>query len=105
MFLIAGPAANAASVAIVWKMLGTRTALVYVLSVACTALAFGSLVNWLFGAIGAKAVGAAHHELLPHGVNLAMAWTLLTLLAHAWLRGRLRPAHDHDDGARTTPAR
>lgn len=47
-FLIAGPATNAATVAVTWKLLGKRTGLLYLLNVVATAIAAGLLLDELF---------------------------------------------------------
>jgi uncharacterized protein len=46
-FLIAGPASNAAAFTTIWKVLGRRTALLYLLTVALSAVACGLLLNML----------------------------------------------------------
>ena len=45
VFLMTGPATNAAGLATIWHTLGRRTAVLYLLTVAGCALAFGSLVD------------------------------------------------------------
>jgi uncharacterized membrane protein YraQ (UPF0718 family) len=47
VFLMTGPATNAAAIAAVWKMMGRRTALIYLATTACTALAAGLLLDLL----------------------------------------------------------
>ncbi len=47
-FLIAGPATNAATFTTIWKMLGRRTAVLYLATVAVGAIAAGLLLDWLF---------------------------------------------------------
>lgn len=44
-FLIAGPATNAVTITTVWKILGKRTALIYLLTVAASAIGFGLLLD------------------------------------------------------------
>ncbi|HPD16812.1 MAG TPA: SO_0444 family Cu/Zn efflux transporter [Planctomycetota bacterium] len=84
-FLITGPATNAATVAVVWKTMGRRTALIYLASVAIAALGCGALLDLIY----ASTVTAAHHhhvhELLPHGAKLASAIALLGVLGVALL--------------------
>jgi len=46
-FLIAGPATNAATFTTTWNVLGKRTAMLYMLSVAGSAIGFGLLLNWV----------------------------------------------------------
>ena len=65
-FLIAGPATNAATFTTVWKVLGRRSAILYVLTVAGSAIAGGLLLNGLFPGtevalpqLGSHAHGAA----------------------------------------------
>jgi hypothetical protein len=79
-FLIAGPATNAATIATVWKTMGRRTALFYLLTVAVTA--FGSAVfldqgfPGLADSIQAKFTTHVHE----HG---ASAWRLYLEVASA----------------------
>ncbi len=47
VFLMTGPATNAAGIAAVWKMMGRRTALIYLATVAGTALLSGLLLDLL----------------------------------------------------------
>jgi hypothetical protein len=51
-FLMAGPATNMASLALVAKMVGRRGAGIYLASVAGTAIAMGLLLNALYPALG-----------------------------------------------------
>ena len=70
-FLIAGPATNAATITTVWKMLGRRTALLYMATVAAGAIAAGLLLDWLFPELkdrmpklsppAGQTAGHAHH--------------------------------------------
>jgi uncharacterized membrane protein YraQ (UPF0718 family)/copper chaperone CopZ len=48
VFLTAGPATNTATIATVWKVLGKRVAVLYLVTIAATALAFGFLLDYLF---------------------------------------------------------
>ncbi len=91
VFLIAGPATNAAAIATIWRILGQRIALVYLGVVAVSALGFGWLLDWLAIDLGLKAAVAVHHHhpgLWHHASGVA----LLVLLAVAlWPR----TAHPH----------
>lgn len=46
VFLMTGPATNAATIATVWKTMGRRTAVIYLSTVAVTALASGFILNY-----------------------------------------------------------
>ncbi|TKJ42163.1 heavy metal-associated domain-containing protein [candidate division LCP-89 bacterium B3_LCP] len=48
VFLIAGPATNAAAIAMIWKILGRKTALIYLATVAGGALVAGLLLDYIF---------------------------------------------------------
>jgi len=61
-FLIAGPATNAATFTTIWKLLGRKTAVLYLGTVAASAIAFGLLLNWLIPAVGAALPELGGHE-------------------------------------------
>mgnify|MGYP005853252717 CR=1 FL=1 len=88
VFLLAGPATNAATVAVVAGMLGRRAAALYVASIALCALGLGLFVNALYGWLGMDvtnwiATGAGE----THGpLTTVMAVALLGLMALARLR-------------------
>lgn len=48
VFLIAGPATNAATLAVTWKLLGPRSAVIYLVVTAATALGAGLLIDALW---------------------------------------------------------
>lgn len=85
VFLMTGPATNAASLAIIWNVLGKKTATVYLLSLAVCALAFGLLLDFLLPAgLSARLGHHDTHELWPEFVNTASGVLLLALLAAAY---------------------
>jgi uncharacterized membrane protein YraQ (UPF0718 family)/copper chaperone CopZ len=92
VFLMTGPATNAASVATVWKVMGKRTAILYVATVAVSALVAGLVLN----GIDPQAVSMQHagHSLLPAWVGTVSAVVLFVILAHALLKPYVyTPAH------------
>jgi len=46
-FLIAGPATNAATFTTIWKLLGRRTAVLYLITIALSAISCGLFLDWL----------------------------------------------------------
>jgi uncharacterized membrane protein YraQ (UPF0718 family) len=85
VFLITGPATNGATIATVWKVLGWKTAVVYLLSIASCALAAGLLLDGIFPDPGSVAAAHIHHmswSLVDH----LLAVTLLVVLAAGILR-------------------
>ena len=92
VFLVTGPATNAATVAVVWKTMGRRTALIYLGTVAFCALAGGLLLDGLFTP-AAPAAAHHHHEMMPTLLNTVSAVALMGILVYAlWPQGRLRKA-------------
>ena len=60
-FLIAGPATNAATIATIWKLLGGRTAVLYLLTIALSAVGGGLILDWLMPAAGGAMPHLAAH--------------------------------------------
>jgi len=87
VFLMAGPATNAATIAAVWKVLGKKTALFYLLTVAVFAIIFGLTIDYLF--TGANIISAANghvgHSGLSPIIKNVSAIILFCLIAGARL--------------------
>jgi uncharacterized membrane protein YraQ (UPF0718 family)/copper chaperone CopZ len=72
-FLIAGPATNAATLTTIWKVLGRRTMVLYLATIAGSAIVAGLLLDWLFRVMhwapplmGAQVHAGGHGGWLPH---------------------------------------
>ncbi|MCP4646024.1 MAG: SO_0444 family Cu/Zn efflux transporter [bacterium] len=88
-FLIAGPATNAATVAMTWRVLGRRTAIIYLLTVAVTAMAAGLGFDALvphFGDMG-LAAEVRTHEMATGWFGHASGVAFLLVLVYS-LAGR-----------------
>jgi uncharacterized membrane protein YraQ (UPF0718 family) len=79
VFLMTGPATNAASIAAVWQMMGRRTAIIYLATTALTALASGLLLDQ-FLSVSSTTLGCHDSEFLPAWVRTALAIILLGIL-------------------------
>lgn len=79
VFLMTGPATNAATVATVWKLMGRRGALIYLATVALTALASGLVLDHIVAPESASA-GVAAAWMLPAPVKVISAFALLAIL-------------------------
>ncbi len=92
VFLMTGPATNAAGLLTIWNTLGRRVALLYLLTVAGCALAGGILLDALIFRVDVNA--AAHvHNMGPGPLHHISALVLLGLLGYAfWRRARERRA-------------
>jgi uncharacterized membrane protein YraQ (UPF0718 family) len=80
VFLMTGPATNAASFVIIWKILGRRTAIIYILTVAVCALASGLLLDAMFSDLGSQ-IHSHYHEMATTPLQHISAVILLVVLA------------------------
>ncbi len=100
VFLMTGPATNAASITTVWKVMGKRTTFIYILTVIFTSLLCGILVDYVFVS-GGIPVTQRMHWMLPHSVKVISAVFLLGVLGYAVARQRGH-IHHHTDVEDTT---
>ena len=78
VFLMTGPATNAAAFATIWKVMGSRTAIIYIFTVIGCALGSGLLLELLFSKF---AVQSEHiHEMAPSLAGHISAVLLLAIL-------------------------
>jgi hypothetical protein len=79
VFLLTGPATNAATITTIWKTFGPRTAAVYLGSIAAGALAAGFIVDFI--SAGAEhGIAAVHSWAMPGYINIVSAAALLIIL-------------------------
>jgi len=89
VFLMTGPATNAASFTTIWKGLGGRTTVIYLLSLAGCALAAGLLLDYV--ASGFDLAVVHHHGwMLPQWLKYISAFLLLLVLGNAVISGPSR---------------
>jgi uncharacterized membrane protein YraQ (UPF0718 family) len=79
VFLMTGPATNAAGIAAVWKMMGPRTVAVYLITTAATALASGLIFD-RFMEIPDTILNGDHGETMPPLLRTILAITLIIVL-------------------------
>lgn len=84
VFLITGPATNAAAFTTIWKALGRRTAMVYLFTVAFSALGAGILLDMMFPELGVS-VRTHLHQMEPSILGHISAVVLLAVLGFAIL--------------------
>ncbi len=82
VFLMTGPATNAATIATIWKLMGRRTAIIYLSTVAVSALLAGWVLDNVIGLTG-EGVRHGAHEMLPWYVKTGSAIVLALILAWA----------------------
>ncbi len=82
VFLITGAATNAAGIATIYKLLGKKTAFIYLATIAVSALVSGIILNFIYSSF--KNTGMEIHQSffkIPDSVKIASAVFLLILLA------------------------
>ena len=98
VFLMAGPATNAATISVVGNNLGKKTLFAYLFSIIAGSLAFGLIIDNFLPAKWFMPVLMLHehsHGLLPYWFNVASALLLISLLFYGyfnvftnWLKSR-----------------
>jgi hypothetical protein len=96
VFLLAGPATNAASLTVITRLLGKRATTVYLTAIIIMSFAVGMLVNALYGWIGLDirhwVSQGAHEESGPIAIVSAVVLALLVLKSYLPAKHR---HHDH----------
>ena len=87
VFLMTGPATNAAGIATIWRSLGTRAAAAYLIAVAGCALASGLLLDWAVGHINVPVSSGGHWMPGPWLGDLS-AIVLIGVIVYALLMNR-----------------
>jgi uncharacterized membrane protein YraQ (UPF0718 family) len=85
VFLLAGPATNAAGILTVGKFLGKRSAVIYLAAIALCSLSLGLLLNYIyfyFGMDARASIGKAG-ELFPYLLRLISAFVLIVLIINS----------------------
>jgi len=95
VFLVAGPAMNAATLTTVWKILGKRSTFIYVMVVAITALVSGILLDGIF-TIGQFSPAHHIHGMLPPWLQAACAIAVLIMLSATFIKTGGQHRHEHD---------
>ncbi|MFA0821302.1 MAG: SO_0444 family Cu/Zn efflux transporter [Methanomethylovorans sp.] len=88
VFLLAGPATNAATITMVMKFLGKKTAMIYVGTIAVCSIGFGLLLDFIYMSLGVKAaaVVGTGGDIVPASIQFVFALVLLPLMAYGITR-------------------
>jgi len=91
VFLLAGPATNAATMTLVARYLGRGALVIYLVCISAVAVGMGLVLDLLYGAfdIPAHAAVGKHAGMLPTPLKVAAAAVLVALGLYAFLRARL----------------
>ena len=92
VFLMAGPATNAATMTVIGNVFGRRTLILYLLSIMAGAFFFGTLVNefipreWFLNPLAEIHIGEHPHGILPAWLKIGSGIFLTGLILHALYR-------------------
>lgn len=102
-FLMTGPVTNAAAITTIWKIMGKRTTLIYLFTVAVSALGAGLFLDNVVG-LNNDAVVPGMHQMMPDLFNYAAALILVAVLAAALFRRQEKETAEEsgDTGADTS---
>ncbi|MCK5695267.1 MAG: permease [Desulfobacula sp.] len=100
VFLLAGPATNAATINIVKNIFNTKALVIYLSMISICSLAMGFFIDWIYTVSGvqASAVVGQASEIIPYPVQLVSALILTTLIAYNGLfnmKQVAKHAHSH----------
>lgn len=90
VFLMAGPATNAATMAVIGKSIDRKTLIIYMITIISTAVIFGMLTNtflpreWFTGFLSQHS--DHNHELIPFWIRFASGIILAALILYGYLR-------------------
>ncbi len=96
VFLMAGPATNAATMTVIGKVFGRRTLALYLMSIIAGAFFFGTLVNeflprqWFLDPLTMFQEGAHAHGVLPPWISIGASILLGGLILNAFLNRYLK---------------
>lgn len=96
VFLMTGPATNAASFVTIWKIMGRKTAITYLATVAACALLSGILIDFIAAGADFEIV-TRPHWMLPDSVKNISAGLLLAVLAVAIFSKKSRLDDHHSE--------
>jgi uncharacterized protein len=104
VFLIAGPATNAASLTVLTGILGKRATAIYLSAIALSAVGFGLITDKIYalGGFSAKAMAGQASEIMPEWSQLLGALVLLALSVKPVSRtilSRIKGKSHHCDSA------
>ena len=93
VFLMTGPATNAAAISTIWKVLGKKTAVIYLATVSLGSLAGGLLLDAIYDARGLEP-GHSIHWMMPPAVEYISAIILILILVYAIVKPYLPAANN-----------
>ncbi|MGA2061819.1 MAG: SO_0444 family Cu/Zn efflux transporter [Thermoguttaceae bacterium] len=80
-FLISGPATNAATITTTWKLMGRRTSLLYLLTIAVSAIGCALLLDWIFSFVpfALPQINSHVHQHMHESGWISAFWAIVLL--------------------------
>ena len=97
VFLLVGPATNAAGIAVVSRLMGNKTVAIYLTAISVSALALGFLIDriYIFSGINPQTAMGHIAHILPGWLETASAMVLIVLLIYATVLQRRESSCGH----------
>jgi uncharacterized membrane protein YraQ (UPF0718 family) len=95
VFLMTGPATNAAGITTIWSLLGKKTAMLYLISIVISAFTAGVVLDMIFRGLPAESAHL-HGRMLPAWLGNLCAVTLLAVLGWAIINNPHKKTEDQD---------
>ncbi len=87
VFLLTGPATNAMSIAMVFKMVGKKATIIYLFTICAVSLALGFLLNIFADIYGLSSIILVHqHDVLPMWLKIAGSVILIFMLVWFYIK-------------------
>lgn len=96
VFLLAGPATNAATINIVRNIFNNRALVIYIAMISVCAIGFGFLVDWIYVFLNLQAsiTMGMGSEIIPYSLKLTSAGILTVLIAYnAFIKFKQQSKH------------
>ena len=93
ILLLVGPATNISSLAVIWRILGPRSTIIYLAGITVTALACGLALDSIYSSFGIdpRAVIGASSGTFPVWLEIAGGIILILLLSHGLYKEKVKP--------------
>lgn len=85
VFLLAGPATNAAALVVLTRSLGLRTIIIYLISIILGCAGFGLLLDLILQQPGITGHIVLHGKMLPENLQIGSSIVLLTLIGYSFI--------------------
>lgn len=99
VFLLAGPATNAATISVVYGLFRKRATAIYLGSIALCSIIMGLLLDGVYQRFGiaAQSIAGQAGELIPHWLSVSIAVLLLGLISNSLIQSWRHRQHKHSE--------